>query len=69
MGYKPTGQTQIRKMTPTGASVIQYRAWIVTEHGATGSVDVDEADWTEEKLKPILDELAAKLDLPWTLAK
>jgi len=65
--YKVIESRQIQKLGPTGASVSQYRVWIQTERGSTGAADVDAADWTAEKLKPILQRFADDLDLAFTL--
>ncbi|MBA7568661.1 hypothetical protein ES708_10395 [subsurface metagenome] len=65
--YKVLESRQIKTLSPTGASVSQYRVWIQTERGSTGAADIDAADWTAEKLKPILDRFAADLDLAFTL--
>jgi len=65
--YKVIESRQIQKLGPTGSSVSMYRVWIQTERGSTGAADIDGADWTAEKLKPILDRFAADLDLAFTL--
>lgn len=65
--YKVLESRQIQKLGPTGTSVSVYRVWIQTERGSTGSIDVDAADWTADKLKPILEGLATDLDLAFTL--
>jgi len=65
--YKVIESRQIQKLGPTGSSVSQYRVWIQTERGSTGAADIDAADWTADKLKPILDRFAADLDLAFTL--
>jgi hypothetical protein len=44
-----------------------FRVWLRTERGATGSVDVEKADWSAEKLREILGAKAANLDLAFTL--
>ena len=65
--YKVLESKQIQKLGPTGSSVAVYRVWIQTDRGSTGAADVDAADWTAEKLKPILEAFAADLDLAFTL--
>lgn len=65
--YKVLESKQIKKLGPTGSSVAVYRVWIQTDRGSTGAADVDAADWTAEKLRPILEAFAADLDLAFTL--
>jgi len=65
--YKVIESRQIQKLGPTGSSVSQYRVWIQTERGSTGSVDVNAADWTADRLREILAKFAADLDLAFTL--
>ena len=65
--YKVIESRQIQRLVPTGSSVSVYRVWIQTEHGSTGSLDVEQADWTAEKLPGLLVTFAAKLDLAFTL--
>lgn len=60
---------QVQTLSPTGAAQTVYRVWIKTEKGSTGSVDVPQSDWTAEKLKGILDKLAADLDLAFSLSE
>ena len=67
--YKVIESRQIQKLGPTGASVSQYRVWIQTERGSTGAADIDAADWTAEKLKPILERFAADLDLAFSITQ
>ena len=65
--YKVLESKQVQKLGPTGSSVAMYRVWIQTERGSTGAADIDGADWTAEKLKPILERCATDLDLAFTL--
>jgi len=65
--YKVLESKQIQKLGPTGSSVSMYRVWIQTARGSTGAADIEDADWTAEKLKPILERFAADLDLAFTL--
>ena len=67
--YKVLESRQIQKLGPTGASVSQYRVWIQTERGSTGAADIDAADWTADKLKPILDRFATDLDLAFSITQ
>ena len=57
--YKVIESRQIQKLGPTGASVSEYRVWIQTERGSTGSVDVSVTDWKADKLREILLTFAA----------
>ena len=65
--YKVLESKQIQKLGPTGSSVAVYRVWIQTDRGSTGAVDIDAGDWTADKLKEILGNFAADLDLAFTL--
>jgi len=67
--YKVIESRQVQKLGPTGSAISQYRVWIQTERGSTGAADVDAADWTAEKLKEILGNFAADLDLAFTLTE
>jgi len=67
--YKVLETRQIQKLSPTGATQSVYRVWIETERGATGSIDVAQADWTAEKLKATLDKFATELDLAFSLTE
>ena len=65
--YKVVESRQIQKLGPTGAGVSVYRVWIQTDRGSTGSVDVDAADWNADRLKEILTDFSADLDLAFNL--
>ena len=65
--YKVIESRQIQKLGPTGAGVSEYRVWIQTERGSTGSVDVSLADWKADRLREILLMFAGELDLAFTL--
>ena len=65
--YKVIESRQISKLGPTGSTVSEYRVWIQTERGSTGSIDVSAADWKAEKLKTILTDFATDLDLAFNL--
>ena len=67
--YKVLESRQIQTLGPTGAAVSQYRVWIQTERGSTGAADIDAADWTADKLKPILDRFATDLDLAFSITQ
>lgn len=54
-------------MTPAGGERTYYRVWIRTERGATGHVDVEQADWNTDTLPGILQEKADQLDLAFML--
>jgi hypothetical protein len=43
--------------------------WLVTDRGATGTVDVNKSDWSAEKLAAILASRAAELDLAYTVTE
>lgn len=67
MAYRVTDTRQIQSVTPAGTPIQRYRVWIVTDHGASGSIDVEAADWNAELLSEILAEFADTLDLAYTL--
>ena len=65
--YTVVESRQMQTLGPTGNSVSQYRVWIKTERGSTGSIDVVLADWDKTKLQAILGEFAEQLDLAFNL--
>lgn len=65
--YIVTDTKEVQTITPAGSRKKMFRVWLKTERGATGSVDVEMADWTAEKLRPILEAKAANLDLAFVL--
>lgn len=65
--YIVTDTKEVQTITPGGGRKTMFRVWLKTERGATGSVDVETADWTAEKLRPILEAKAANLDLAFVL--
>lgn len=67
--YTVVESRQIQSLSPTGASREAYRVWLRTEKGATGSIDVEPEDWTAEKLKPVLDQFAERLDLAFSITQ
>lgn len=66
-GYTITDTKEVQTITPGGGRKTVYRVWLRTERLATGSVDVELADWTAEKLPAILSAKAAILDLAFVL--
>lgn len=69
MGYRVTDTREMSRMTPAGSTVQTYRVWLVTDRGATGTVDVPKDEWNKETLPSILDERAGELDLAFTLTE
>jgi len=69
MAYKITDSREVRSMTAAGTPVLKYRVWLVTDRGATGTVDVEQRDWNTEKLPDILEKRAAELDLAFVVAE
>jgi len=67
MGYKVTDTREVATMTQTGTERKFYRVWLITDEGATGSVDISEKEWTSEAVPGILAEKADKLDLAFSL--
>ena len=67
MAYSVTNTKEVPTITPGGTQKKVYRVWLKTDRDSVGSVDVDKADWTAEKLPAILTAKAAELDLAFTL--
>jgi len=68
MSYKVTDTREISTMTPGGTRQTLYRVWLVTERGASGTVDVPAAKWEAGKLREVLDQKAAELNLAFEVA-
>jgi len=69
MDYKVTDTREISRMTAAGSEIKLYRVWLVTESGATGTVDVPQSKWTKEELPQILRDKAASLDLAFSVSE
>jgi len=69
MGYKVTDTKEISQMSPAGTMLKLYRVWLVTDHGATGTVEVEPGKWNEDDLPAILADKAAELDLAFELTR
>lgn len=67
LGYKVTDSRELSGMTQAGGEHKFHRVWLQTDKGSTGHVDVEIADWTKEKLAPILEAKAKELDLAFDL--
>ena len=67
--FKVTDTKEISTMTQAGTTQIVYRIWIVTERGATGTLDVSQADWTPEKVAQLLLDKVQSLDLAFMLSE
>lgn len=67
MGYRVTDTREIQVLTPAGTERVTYRVWLVTDLGATGTIDVSSENWNKESLEVILAEKAEALDLAFTL--
>lgn len=67
--YSITDTRQIDSLTQAGNTVTLYRVWLVTDRGATGTVDVPKSSWTPDKLGEILQARADELDLAFTVAE
>lgn len=65
--YTVTDTKEVQTITPGGGRKKMFRVWLRTERGATGSIDVETADWTTETLPAILTKKALDLDLAFTL--
>jgi len=69
MGFKVTDTKEISRMSPAGTMLKLYRVWLVTDRGATGTVDVEEPKWNKDNLPSILADKAAELDLAFELTQ
>jgi len=49
MGFQVTDTREIQALTPAGTERVTYRVWLVTDSGATGTVDVPSEDWNRER--------------------
>lgn len=67
--YKVSDTREVSTLTQTGTERKFYRVWIITEFGATGSVDVAPADWNKERLAEILEAKADELDLAYQVGQ
>lgn len=67
--YRVTDTRENQTLTQAGNSVTSYRVWIVTDQGATGTVDVAKKDWNETKLPAILEKRAEELDLAFAVTE
>jgi len=67
MSYKVTDTREVTTMTQAGTQVRVYRVWLVTERGATGTLDVPASKWNVDDLPGLLDAKAAELDLAFDL--
>lgn len=63
MPYKVTDTREITQMTQAGTSRKTYRVWLVTDRGASGSLDVPADKWNADDLPALLDAKAFDLDL------
>ena len=68
MSYKVSDTREISTMTPGGTRRVLYRVWLVTERGASGTVDVPAADWEAGRLREVLNAKAQELDLAFEIA-
>jgi len=67
MGFRVTDTKEVSRMSPAGTTMKLYRVWLVTDRGATGTVDVEETQWNKDDLPAILADKAAELDLAFDL--
>lgn len=66
--YTVTDTKQVQTLTQAGTMRQVYRVWIVTEKGATGSVDVLPSEWVADRLRVVLETFADKLELAFEVA-
>lgn len=67
MGYKVTDTREVSQLTQTGAERKTYRVWLITDNGATGSVDIPASEWNADHVRDVLTAKAASLDLAFDL--
>jgi len=65
--YKVTDVVQRERFTAGGKRVSYYDVTIETPRGSTGTKRIAASEYSKDKLKGLLDEFAAMLDLPYTL--
>jgi len=69
LGFKVTDTREISTMSQAGNTTVVYRVWLVTDRGATGTLDVSKSDWNTESLPMLLATKAAELDLAFDMTK
>lgn len=65
--FKVTAASRQQRMRPDGGTNEVYIAWLETERGATGSVEVPARVWEGDKLQGYLEAEASKLDRAFDL--
>ena len=65
--YKVTDVNERKRFTAGGREQTFYDVTILTDRGATGTVRIPAAEYEKEKVKEVLADLAAKLDMPFEL--
>jgi len=65
--YEVLSSQQFQQMTRGGTFRTVYRVSIRTVNGSTGEIDIQEKDWNADRIRELLDEFAATLDLPFTV--
>ncbi|GAH26765.1 unnamed protein product [marine sediment metagenome] len=68
-GYKVQDTREIKAITPAGSEQLVYRVWLVTDRGATGTVDVPQDKWNKKDLPSILKAKADDLDLAFAVTE
>jgi hypothetical protein len=69
LGFKVTDTREISTISQAGNTTVVYRVWLVTDRGATGTLDVAKSDWNTESLPMLLATKAAELDLAFDMTK
>jgi hypothetical protein len=67
LGFKVTDTREISTMSQAGNTTVVYRVWLVTDRGATGTLDVPKPDWNVDNLPKLLAEKAQELDLAFAM--
>lgn len=68
-GYKVTDTRELKTITPGGSEQVVYRVWLVTDSGATGTLDVPQDKWNKDDLPELLEAKVEALDLAFMLTK
>jgi len=69
MSYRVTDTRETQQMTEAGRVVKAFQVWLVTDKGATGTLEVPASDWNAEKLADLLTAKAKELDLAFALTE
>ena len=68
-GYRVVDTRETQQMTEAGRVVKAFQVWLITDKGATGTLEVPASDWEAEKLGALLAAKAEELDLAFALTE